>query len=76
MGLKAASRQPANMSKVYAKRHGPEENPVAFLECLQKSFRRYTLYDPELALIFAFMNQAISDRKNLQKLYRLEEKGI
>ncbi|XP_028723774.1 interferon-induced transmembrane protein 2-like [Peromyscus leucopus] len=65
------------MSKVYDMRQRAEESPVAFLECLQEAFRRYTPYDPEapeteLTLIFAFVK---SGSIRHPKLDRLGERG-
>ena len=72
-GLKAATGQPENLSKVYDV--SQDEIPAAFLEWPQEAFRRHSPHDPEKqesaeALTLAFVHQASPDIK--RKLQRPE----
>ena len=77
-GLRAATRKPANLSKVNLIRQEPNESPAAFLERLMEAFRQYTPMDPQAdesraAVLLAFINQAAPDIR--RKLYRIERLG-
>ncbi|CAD7675266.1 unnamed protein product [Nyctereutes procyonoides] len=81
-GLKASTRKPTNLAKVYDVRQGKDESPAAFLEKVIEAFRQYTPMNPEApetkaAIIMAFVNQAAPDiKKKLQRVERLGEKSL
>lgn len=73
-GFRHAMPKAINWSKLYEVKQGPHETPIAFVECLRATARRYTNIDPEkseeavqLASIF-IGNPAPDIRKKLQKL--------
>lgn len=73
-GLKGATRQPTNLTRVHEVKQKPDESPIAFLEWIMEAFCQYTPYDPgskeyKVAVTMAFINQASRDiRKKLQGL--------
>ncbi|CAD7689170.1 unnamed protein product [Nyctereutes procyonoides] len=81
-GLKAATRKPTNLAKVYDMRQGKDESPAAFLKRVIEAFRQYTPVNPEApetkaAIIMVFVNQAAPDiKKKLQRVKRLGEKSL
>ncbi|CAK7318078.1 Gag polyprotein [Vulpes lagopus] len=81
-GLKAATRKPTNLAKVYDVRQGKDESLAAFLERVIEAFRQYTPMNPEApetkaTIITAFVNQAAPDiKRKLQRVERLGEKSL
>lgn len=80
--LRAAARQPTNLSKVSQVVQGKKEPPGAFLECLLDAYPTYTPLDPEapenqMAINLAFINQAAPDIKiKLQWFNGFEGKNL
>lgn len=81
VGLKAAAKWLANLSKVYNIRQRIDKSQAVFLKCLQETFERYTSYDPEFqestsALTLSFINQSSPGMKRkIQRLECLREKS-
>lgn len=81
VGLKAAAKWLANLSKVYNIRQRTVKSQAVFLKCLQETFGRYAPYDPEFqestsASTLSFINQSSPDMKRkLQRLECLREKS-
>lgn len=81
-GLRAATH--ANRSKIYAVTQRADERPAAFMERLEETVRRYTLYDPQSQdievvsmMMMAFVFQSAPDiREKLLSLDCLREMNV
>ncbi|XP_029794351.1 LOW QUALITY PROTEIN: uncharacterized protein LOC115290616 [Suricata suricatta] len=74
-GLKAATRRPTNLTRVYDLRQETNKSPAAFLERVIEAFRQFTLYDPELT----DHNSTVATpdiKKKLQKVEHLGKKTL
>lgn len=81
-GLRAATH--TNRSKIHAVIQRADERPAAFMERLEETVRRYTLYDPHSQdievtsmMMMAFVFQSAPDiREKLLSLDDLREKNV